>query len=242
MINTNAWDVFISYASEDRETVAAPLAEALRVNGLRVWYDQFELTPGKQLLQSIDEGLRESRFGIVVLSPHFFAKEWPLRELAGLYTRSIQEGQKPFIIPIWYQLNVSEIARYSPLLSNIIAIPWDSGIEIVVQKILSVINAGRVANPDQQYIRVLSEVYNTLHHEDIDEEIKRILAMYPLHLIQQALEALLRKTIYDLQFVRKRFQYYANIKSAEPKSLMKYWQVQTHPYSKKLSPSYRALT
>ncbi|ABY35670.1 MAG TPA: TIR domain-containing protein [Chloroflexus aurantiacus] len=193
MINTNAWDVFISYASEDRETVAAPLAEALRVNGLRVWYDQFELTPGKQLLQSIDEGLRESRFGIVVLSPHFFAKEWPLRELAGLYTRSIQEGQKPFIIPIWYQLNVSEIARYSPLLSNIIAIPWDSGIEIVVQKILSVINAGRVANPDQQYIRVLSEVYNTLHHEDIDEEIKRILAMYPLHLIQQALEALLRK-------------------------------------------------
>lgn len=74
MINTNAWDVFISYASEDRETVAAPLAEALRVNGLRVWYDQFELTPGKQLLQSIDEGLRESRFGIVVLSPHFSQK------------------------------------------------------------------------------------------------------------------------------------------------------------------------
>ncbi|WP_448338087.1 TIR domain-containing protein [Chloroflexus aurantiacus] len=193
MINTNEWDVFISYASEDRETVAAPLAETLRVNGLRVWYDQFELTPGKQLLQSIDEGLRESRFGIVVLSPHFFAKEWPLRELAGLYTRSIQEGQKPFIIPIWYQLNVSEIARYSPLLSNIIAIPWDSDIEIVVQKILSVINADRVVNPDQQYIRVLSEIYNTLHREDIDEEIKRILAMYPLHLIQQALEALLRK-------------------------------------------------
>jgi hypothetical protein len=30
------WDVFISHASEDHETVARPLAERLRAAGLRV--------------------------------------------------------------------------------------------------------------------------------------------------------------------------------------------------------------
>lgn len=32
-------DVFLSYASEDRESVARPLATILRDFGLRVWYD-----------------------------------------------------------------------------------------------------------------------------------------------------------------------------------------------------------
>jgi hypothetical protein len=33
------WDVFISHASEDKETVARPLAQCLERSGLRVWYD-----------------------------------------------------------------------------------------------------------------------------------------------------------------------------------------------------------
>lgn len=38
------WDVFVSYASEDREAVASPLSDLLGALGLRVWFDQTELS------------------------------------------------------------------------------------------------------------------------------------------------------------------------------------------------------
>ena len=65
------WDVFISHATEDKEAIARPLADALRDGGLRVWYDEFSLTLGDSLRQSIDRGLARSLFGVVVVSPSF---------------------------------------------------------------------------------------------------------------------------------------------------------------------------
>ena len=63
------YDVFISHASEDKEEVVRPLANALRKAGLKVWYDEFELHIGDSLRRKIDQGLEKIRFGIVVISP-----------------------------------------------------------------------------------------------------------------------------------------------------------------------------
>lgn len=41
-----AYDVFISHATEDKDDLVRPLAEALRERGLDVWYDEFELKVG----------------------------------------------------------------------------------------------------------------------------------------------------------------------------------------------------
>ncbi len=79
------WDIFISHASEDKDTVARPLAERLRSLGLRVWYDEFTLSLGDSLRQSIDYGLANSRFGVAVLSPNCLTKNWSKKELDGLY-------------------------------------------------------------------------------------------------------------------------------------------------------------
>lgn len=75
------YDVFISHASENKDEVARPLAAQLESLGLRVWFDECQLTLGDSLRRSIDKGLIESRFGVVILSPAFFAKEWPNKEL-----------------------------------------------------------------------------------------------------------------------------------------------------------------
>ena len=69
------YDAFISHASEDKAGFVRPLAKALGKMGFRVWYDEFELRVGDSLRQSIDKGLINSRFGIVVLSSAFFAKK-----------------------------------------------------------------------------------------------------------------------------------------------------------------------
>ena len=73
------WDVFISHAWEDKEDIARLLAEALRRKGLRVWYDEFTLTLGASLRRSIDRGLAQSRYGVVILSPNFFPSYYSQR-------------------------------------------------------------------------------------------------------------------------------------------------------------------
>ena len=78
------YDVFISHASENKADVALPLANLLKRQGIKVWLDSFELKLGDSLSRSIDQGLSESRFGIVILSPEFLRKDWPRRELDGL--------------------------------------------------------------------------------------------------------------------------------------------------------------
>lgn len=84
-----SWDAFVSHASEDKEPFVRALADALRTRDLRIWYDDFTLTVGDSLRRSIDRGLAHSRFGVVVLSPTFFGKEWPQKELDGLVAREV---------------------------------------------------------------------------------------------------------------------------------------------------------
>ncbi|MCY3832240.1 MAG: toll/interleukin-1 receptor domain-containing protein [Chloroflexi bacterium] len=76
-----AYDVFLSHASEDKDNVARPLAMALQEYGLRVWYDEFELKIGDNLVAKLNAGINGSRFGIIVLSKTFFAKQWTIHEL-----------------------------------------------------------------------------------------------------------------------------------------------------------------
>jgi hypothetical protein len=83
------WDAFICHATEDKEDFVDPFAHQLRGSGLSVWYDAFSLKVGDSLRRKIDEGLAKSRYGIVVLSKHFFSKEWPQNELDGLMSREI---------------------------------------------------------------------------------------------------------------------------------------------------------
>ena len=96
------WEAFISHASEDKDDFVRPLAEGLRERGLTVWFDEFELKVGDSLRGSIDRGLSQSRFGIVVFTPQFFEKQWPKNELNGLVTREIN-GAK-VILPVWYKI------------------------------------------------------------------------------------------------------------------------------------------
>jgi TIR domain-containing protein len=131
------WDVFISHATEDKRLVAEPLAQALKDAGLSVWYDQFELRLGDRLRRSIDEGVRNSRFGIVVLSPSFFIKHWTQLELDGLAQR--EESGEKVILPIWYNISVEEVRKYSILLADRIALRWTDGLHKIVTEVLSVV-------------------------------------------------------------------------------------------------------
>jgi hypothetical protein len=113
------FDVFISHASEDKDEVVRDLAIALQNEGLKVWYDEFEMRIGDSLRRKIDKGLARSRFGIVVLSPYFISKGWTNYELDGIITKAVTGEQ--VILPIWHNITKKEVIDYSPSLADKLA-------------------------------------------------------------------------------------------------------------------------
>ena len=138
------WDIFISHASEDKENLVKPLAEYLHNHGVQTWYDEFELKIGDSLSNSIDKGLALSSFGLVVLSKHFFEKNWTDYEYRSLLAKEMN-GNKT-ILPIWHGISKKDIIKYSPFLADKFALPTELGIPVLASKIIEVIRPDIVNN------------------------------------------------------------------------------------------------
>jgi hypothetical protein len=136
-----AYDVFISHASEDKDGLVRGLAQALQRRGLEVWYDEFALRIGDSLRRKIDAGLTSSRFGVVVLSPNFFDKNWSNYELNGLVTRELS-GDRQIILPLWHDVSREDVVRYSPSLADKVALRTsERSIEEIASQIAEVVAA-----------------------------------------------------------------------------------------------------
>jgi hypothetical protein len=133
------WDLFICHASEDKETFVDALATALVLAGFGTWYDRSELLLGSRLDREVNRALARCRYGIVVLSPAFFASEWPQRELDGLV--ALELGGEARILPIWHQLNRRDVARRYPLLAGRRAVSSALGVAAVVSEIERAVRA-----------------------------------------------------------------------------------------------------
>lgn len=113
------YDVFISHASDDKDTIVRSLVAALMNHGLKVWYDEFALRIGDSLRQKIDKGLARSRVGLVVLSPAFITKGWTNYELDGIVTRTVSGEQ--LLLPIWHNITKQQVIDFSPSLADKVA-------------------------------------------------------------------------------------------------------------------------
>jgi len=65
------YDVFLNHSSQDKSIVRA-VAEQLKNDGLRVWFDEWILKPGDSILARIEEGLEQSRVLVLFMSAHAF--------------------------------------------------------------------------------------------------------------------------------------------------------------------------
>lgn len=132
------YDLFISHASEDKDDFVRPLAETLQGLGLKVWYDEFSMRVGDSLRRKIDSGLRNSRYGTVVLSADFIKKEWTNYELDALVAREMN-GHK-MILPIWHKITKTDVMNYSPNLADKIALNTSvSTIEEIAHQLADVV-------------------------------------------------------------------------------------------------------
>jgi hypothetical protein len=109
------YDCFISYAGEDCEVVKG-IVGALEAAGAKVWWDKGQIRLGDHLTQKIDEGLSQSRYGLMVISPAFVGKHWP----ESVANRTIRAGHR-VILPVLLGMEHEVFASTYPLLGDIVS-------------------------------------------------------------------------------------------------------------------------
>jgi hypothetical protein len=114
------WDVFLSHASEDKPYLEE-LHRTLVAAGVHVWMDKAVLRWGDSLRSRIDDGLKRSRFVIVVLSKAFLnLKKWTEYELNSAF--ALETVNEKRILPLWHGVTHEDLKNYSPGLSDRLAL------------------------------------------------------------------------------------------------------------------------
>lgn len=134
-ISDESYDVFISHAWEDKEDFVDEFVIELESLGIKVWYDKQCIKWGDSMRARIDDGLKKSKFGIVVISPDYIAngKYWTKAELDGLFQLESVNGKT--LLPIWHNITKQQVMNYSPIIASKLAMTTASmtAKEIAVQ-------------------------------------------------------------------------------------------------------------
>ena len=73
--------------------------------------------------------------GSTSVSESFFAKDWPQRELDGLFSLDTKEQSR--ILPIWHKVTRDEVAQRSPILADLVALNTGvQSIDTIVEELL----------------------------------------------------------------------------------------------------------
>lgn len=144
---TTQRDIFICHASEDKDEVVRPMVEAFSQVGVSCWYDEAEIKWGDSITQKVNDGLRISRYVIVVLSTAFLAKKWPQRELNAALNIETSSGEiKVLPLLVGTESEKTAIIAELPLLNDKRYLPWDGDLRKIVKAMLS-----RIGNQHGQH-------------------------------------------------------------------------------------------
>jgi len=94
------WDVFVSCGHEDAVWVRA-LAENLHRDGFDVFLDEWELVGGDRVTGRLEAGIRGSRSGVLVVSPHALSRGWVQEEYATLLDAAVRDPSRQLIAVLY---------------------------------------------------------------------------------------------------------------------------------------------
>src|SRR5687768_6900075 len=132
--NKYEYDAFISHAVEDKIPIANELCAKLEQAGLKIWYSGKELGIGDSIEKTIEKGLNRSRYGIVIFSPTYLAKNWTIREFYTLLAKEIEEQK--VILPVLFNISLDELKNKDLVMADRFAVNADKGIDFVVERLV----------------------------------------------------------------------------------------------------------
>lgn len=188
------WDVFISHASEDKDTIVRQLVDTLEKLKLKIWFDEFSLKVGDSLSKSIDDGLQKSKFGIVVISKNFLEKRWTDYEYRSLLSK--ENNGKKVILPIWHNISKDEVKKFSLYLSDKVALDTSkSSINNIALRLTEIIRPDIYQNIKQYFL--FKELFKnskteTVKLSELNKQVK------PISKLSKSLEVRARNIYYGI--------------------------------------------
>lgn len=128
------FDVFISHASEDKETVARPIYEACARLGVKAFLDEAHIGWGENFTTKINTALGAARTVLCIISPVSVTKEWPLAEVNTALAMDVI-GQKQVVPLMVGRPDLSKL----PLIAGRDQIQWANDAEYVARELLAVV-------------------------------------------------------------------------------------------------------
>lgn len=108
-------DVFLCHAWPDRDGAALELHDHLESYGIDAWFSEKDVALGTSLIREIDKGLRNSRIGLVLVTPALLTslnnEGVADKELSALLATDR-------VIPIVHDTDFETLRDYSPLLAS----------------------------------------------------------------------------------------------------------------------------
>jgi hypothetical protein len=168
-VSEQSHDVFISHASEDKG-YCGPLVEALEKAGILVWFDKTALKWGDDLRSTIDRGLSNCRYGIVIFSKAFLKrKKWTEYELSSLF--ALEKVGEKRILPIWHGVTHDDLLEYSAGLADRLAkVSSSDSYEDIVDSLCEML--GRAAPDALREVNGTAKVETSEGHERIRSSAK----------------------------------------------------------------------
>ncbi len=126
-------DLFLCHAWDDRQGSAADLHRQLKANGATVWFSEEDIPLGSLMTREIDKGLRNSRIGIVLVTPAL---------LKSIRNEGIAEKELAVllnsrrVVPVTHGVTFDELYDVSPMLASHAGLSTaDSSLDDVAAKI-----------------------------------------------------------------------------------------------------------
>ena len=127
-------DIFICHAGEDKPSVVRPLVRAFDAANISHWFDEAEIKWGDSITEKVNEGLKISRYVIVLLSEAFIKKNWPQRELNSALNIEASSGQVR-VLPLIAGTEETKkriIGEY-PILNDKFYLSWNDDTSSIVE-------------------------------------------------------------------------------------------------------------
>ena len=200
-------DVFICHASEDKRDVVRPITSALEEAEVSCWLDEVEIIWGDSLTQKVNEGIKNSRYAIIVLSPAFLNKHWPQRELNSLLNLEASSGEVK-VLPLVVGDKVNMCEAY-PLLNDKLYLQWTGDPKPIVEAMLSRLSKRQPVQRDEEQV---VRTFGTMPNFPMPKVVKQVTQLdkdrflneafeYIKQYFQQALKALENShTVFETEY------------------------------------------
>jgi len=162
--NNYRWKIFISHAAEDKESFVDTFAKTLSKNDITNWYDKNEIQLGHSITESINYGLKNSEFVVVILSKNYIKKGWTNTEINSYFANDGDKAKR--VMPIWHNVTKQEVHDFAPILVDRLSANSSQGYETIIEKIKRRLNVNLSEVPIQQ--NLIKKEYLSILDKPID--------------------------------------------------------------------------